>query len=194
MVDKLIDRVLTDKATLAKIRSLIVCTKCQKEDFRCLSLDSLCHKGVYCAQCLSQATCSCKEQNSSNEELMKILHEVPIKCTYWQKGCSEQLPYDKLMEHESYCRNGKKLCPSKQMGDNQSYAGDQDLESLRLFKFHSANKESNSIHADYSVYSDNILYASMEITKKSQTWKENVTTYKISACIASKTILLKNSP
>jgi hypothetical protein len=169
MVEKLVDRIIADQSIMAKIRPLATCVECKKEDFGCAALDSLCHKGIYCIKCLSLADCKCKDQNTKNEELMKILKTVQIKCVNFDRGCIDQLSYDKLAEHEVVCNKkkeegffSKKLESKKKLSPFYlpPETNDNGPGSLQLFKFHSAHKDNYGSQADYPSFPEISLSSS----------------------------------
>jgi hypothetical protein len=169
MVEKLVDRIIADQSTMAKIRSLATCAICKKEDTGCKVFDSPCHKGVYCMQCISLADCKCRDKEHQNEEIIKMLKAVQIKCVNFDKGCSEQLSYDKLAAHEAFCSKrkegfffSKKLETKKKLSSfySPSETNDKGPVTLQLFKFHSAHKDYDGSHADYSNFPENSLYSS----------------------------------
>ena len=118
-----LDRIEANSLTIMTIKSLLVCSNCDKVDSSNSYTQQKCHSGSYCLDCLNKCPNCCKVQCSIHPELAQILTTVSVKCMYYLFGCKATAAYGKIEDHEKHCtfnREWPKFIPSKPINLYQS--------------------------------------------------------------------------
>ena len=98
-----LDRIVTDEHTLAAIKLLLQCKKCEKISESTSFYHRQCHSGLYCLECISACKQCYMSPGEYDPQLFSLLACSNIRCNNYTNGCSEIQKYGLISEHETFC-------------------------------------------------------------------------------------------